>query len=114
NAEHPAAALEQEPVELGVVLIRLAAEERLDMQAVRVGDQPGHRDELVLSFEPDQERARLRRGEADAETGQDLAKPGAGITGLGRSGRPTGLPVGGHASTVAATRLMASPYTASS
>src|SRR6185437_13467136 len=40
HTEHPAAAFEQVPVELGVVLIRLAAEERLDVEAVRVGDKP--------------------------------------------------------------------------
>src|SRR6185437_9713112 len=40
HTEHPAAAFEQVPVELGVVLIRMAAEERLDVEAVRVGDKP--------------------------------------------------------------------------
>ena len=90
HAEHPAAALEQEPVELGVVLIGLAAEERLDVQAVRLGDQPGHRDELVLALEPDQERARLRRLAADAEVGQDFAELCAAASAGARWPEPSG------------------------
>src|SRR6266567_2295126 len=98
EAEHQAAALEQEPVELGLVLVRLTAEERLDLQAVPVGDQPGHRDQLVLALQPDEERAGLRLRVADPEFGQDAAEP---------RGR-------GHASTVAVTSLIASRYTARS
>ena len=55
---HAAAALEQEPVERGVVLVRLPAEERLHVQAVRADDQPGHGGQLVLALEPDQVGAR--------------------------------------------------------
>src|SRR5690348_6996414 len=42
-----------------MVLVRLPAEKRLDLQAVLPGDQPRHRGQLVLAFQLDQERRRL-------------------------------------------------------
>src|SRR5262249_26218696 len=120
DAEHPAAALEQEPVELGVVLVGLAAEERLDLQAVRVGDQPGHRDQLAGALEPDGERAWLGLRVADSEPVEDLAQQprriGDGLAAKLCPARPGAAPLrgSGHASTVAPTSLMASRYTASS
>ena len=48
---------EQEAVEGRVVLVRLAAEEGLDLQAVLPGDQPGEGGELVFPLEADQVRA---------------------------------------------------------
>src|SRR5262245_12102840 len=102
HAEHAAAALQQEPVERGVVLVRLAAEERLHVQAVRAHDQPGHRGQLVLAREPDQVRAGPRRLVAQAKVGQGL---------LDRGRRAAGG--AGHASTGAgaAAGVMAEVYT---
>src|SRR5215469_421906 len=64
---HPGAALQQEPVELGMVLVRLPVEESLDQQAVRTRDQPGHGFQLVLPRQCDQVAARLVRLVADIE-----------------------------------------------
>src|SRR5690606_15247567 len=47
-------------VELGVVLVRAAAEERLDVQAVLPDDEPRHGGELVLPRELDEERVLTR------------------------------------------------------
>ncbi len=101
DAVHPAAAFQQEPVELRLVLVRLAAEERLDMQAVRADDQPGHRGELVLSLQPDQVRARPRHLEREPEAGQGRLERGGKIVSCA------------HASTVAAIVFMAPVYTLS-
>src|SRR5215471_9969375 len=99
HAVHLGAAFQQKPVERGVVLVRLAAEKRFDVQAVRARDQPGHGRELVLADQLDQVSARARGLVFDPEPGQDLAKR-----------------IRGHASTAARSRrsLMASPYTSSS
>jgi hypothetical protein len=69
DAVHPPVAFEQEPVEGRVVLIRLAAEERLHAEAVLAGHQPGHGGQLVLAFEPDQvgPRARVLKGQAQLD-----------------------------------------------
>src|SRR5580704_19051407 len=88
---HAAVALQQEAVERLVVLVGLAAEERLHAQAVRADDEPGHGGQLVLALELDQVGAGPRVLIGQAELGQGR---------LHSSGRGSGI--SGHARTVAA------------
>ena len=62
HAIQPPVALEQEAVEGGVVLVLVTAEERLHLEAVVPGDQPGHRGELVLASQAGPDRHRARAG----------------------------------------------------
>src|SRR6185437_205952 len=80
---HPGIALEEEPVEGRVVLVRLTAEEGLCLQAVLPGDQPGQRGELVLALQAHEEGARLRVliGEAEAFQGSLDGIAGGGVVG---------------------------------
>ena len=90
DAVHPPAAFQQEPVEARMILVGLPAEERLDVQAVRPGDEPGHGRELVLALQPHEVGARPRRRER---------KPEAAERRLDFSGCVRGLPVLHQAST---------------
>ncbi len=76
---HPGVVLEQEAIEHSVVLVWLAAEERFDLQAVRARDQPGHRLQLVLTWQLDQVAAGLRRLITDAEAVKRRGQCGSGI-----------------------------------
>ena len=94
---HPAAALEQEPVEAGVILVRLTAEERLHVQAVPAGDQPRHGGQLVLAFQPDQVTSRLRALPAQAQFLQGGLDGRRGVfLGRGRRGGIRGIGHGPH------------------
>src|ERR1700750_394104 len=76
---HAAVALQQEAVEGLVVLVRLAAEEGLHAQAVLAHEQPGHRGQLVLSLELDQERPGTRLLEPQLQRPQRLLDDTRGI-----------------------------------
>src|SRR5271167_3254992 len=97
---HAAVALEQEAVERLVVLVRLAAEERLHAQAVLADDQPDHGGQLVLALEFDQVGAGSRVLVRQAELGEGRLD--------GSRGRPGNS---GHARTVSAASSMAPVYT---
>ena len=92
DAVHAGAALKQEAVERRVVLVRLAAEERLNLKAVVPGDQPGHSGELMLSLEADQVPGRGLVLVAQAQAVEDAAEDvgGSGVLLLHR--RLTPLP----------------------
>src|SRR5689334_16253190 len=79
HAVHAAVALQQEAVEGLVVLVRLAAEEGLHAQAVLARDQPGHRGQLVLPLELDQERPGPRLLEPQLQRPQRVLDDTRGI-----------------------------------
>jgi hypothetical protein len=66
--------LKEIAVELGVVLVRLAAEERLHVETVLPGDQPGHGRELVRSNQAHQVGAGFRVLVFDFQPVQHLAQ----------------------------------------
>ena len=86
DAVHAGAALKQEAVERRVILVRLAAEERLHLKAVVPGDQPGHSGELMLSVEADEVSARGLALVAQAQAVEDAAEDvgGSGVVLLHR------------------------------
>ena len=69
-----------------MVLVWLAAEEGLNLQAVIPGDQPGHRGELVTAFKADQVSAGLRVLIGKAEAVQGSLDGIAGGSFVGRHG----------------------------
>ena len=100
DSVHAAVALEEEPVEGLVVLIGLAAEERLHAEAVLAGHEPGHGGQLVLALELDQVGAGpgVLEGQPEVDQGRlDSARR-----------RPGG---GSHARTGTAASFMAPVYT---
>src|SRR6185312_11446932 len=91
HSVHPGVALKKEPVELRVVLVGLAAEERLYLQTVLSDDQPGQRGELVLAREAHQVSARLGALIRKAETVQGSLNgiAGGGVVGCHDRYAPT-------------------------